>query len=48
MEGAYTSMDAMYERGQFVMPFDKHGMKHSDILKARIADAQARGALRKD
>ena len=48
MTGAYASMDAMYERGQFVMPFDKRGMKHSELLKSRIADAQGRGALRKD
>ena len=48
MTGAYTSMDKMYERGQFVMPFDKAGMKHSDILKGRISHAQQKGALRKD
>ena len=48
MTGAYTSMDLMYERGQFVMPFDKDGMKHSDLLKARIRAAQEHGALRKD
>ena len=48
MTGAYTSMDRMYERGQFVMPFDKQGMKHSDLLKSRMAAAQKRGALRKD
>lgn len=48
MTGAYTSMDLMYERGQFVMPFDKDGMKHSELLKARIRTAQKHGALRKD
>ena len=48
MQGAYTSMDQMYERGQFVMPFDKQGMKHSDLLKSRIASAQERGTLKKD
>ena len=48
MTGAYASMDLMYERGQFVMPFDKHGMKHSDLLKSRIREAQKRGTLRKD
>ena len=48
MTGAYTSMDLMYERGQFVMPFDKDGMKHSELLKARIRTAQEHGALRKD
>ena len=48
MTGAYTSMDRMYESGQFVMPFDKDGMKHSDLLKSRISTAQKRGALRKD
>lgn len=48
MTGAYTSMDLMYERGQFIMPFDKDGMKHSELLKARIRTAQKHGALRKD
>ena len=48
MTGAYTSMDRMYKSGQFVMPFDKDGMKHSDLLKSRISTAQDRGALRKD
>ena len=48
MTGAYTSMDLMYERGQFVMPFDKDGMRHSELLKARIRTAQKHGALRKD
>lgn len=48
MTGAYTSMDRMYERGQLVMPFDKDGMTHSDLLKSRIGAAQDRGALRKD
>ncbi|MGB1425248.1 MAG: nitrilase-related carbon-nitrogen hydrolase [Paracoccaceae bacterium] len=48
MTGAYTSMDRMYERGQFVMPFDKAGMKHSDLLKERISRAQDIGSLRKD
>ncbi len=48
MTGAYTSMDLMYERGQFVMPFDKDGMKHSELLQARIRTAQKHGALRKD
>ena len=48
MTGAYTSMDKMYKRGQFVMPFDKEGMKHSELLKSRITNAQKRGALRKD
>ncbi|MDE0530418.1 MAG: hypothetical protein OXI01_03050 [Albidovulum sp.] len=48
MTGAYTSMDRMYERGQFVMPFDRSEMTHSDLLKSRIGDAQRRGALRKD
>jgi hypothetical protein len=41
-------MDKMYERGHFVMPFDKDGMKHSDLLKSRIENAQNNGALRKD
>ena len=48
MTGAYSSMDKLYQRGQFVMPFDKQGMKHSDLLKTRIKEAQRRGALRKD
>ncbi|WP_371169271.1 nitrilase-related carbon-nitrogen hydrolase [Aliiroseovarius sp. 2305UL8-7] len=48
MTGAYTSMDKMYERGQLEMPFDKAGMKHSDLLKSRITRAQNVGALRKD
>ena len=48
MTGAYTSMDRMFERGQFVMPFDKAGMKHSDLLKERISRAQDIGSLRKD
>ena len=48
MTGAYTSMDRIYERGQFVMPFDKDGTVHSDLLRSRIEDAQKRGALRKD
>ena len=48
MTGAYTSMDRLYERGQFVMPCDKQGTRHSDLLKSRIHAAQARGALRKD
>ncbi|MDE0114485.1 MAG: hypothetical protein OXN84_19635 [Albidovulum sp.] len=48
MTGAYTSMDRMYERGQFVMPFDRSEMTHSDLLKSRIGEAQRRGALRKD
>ncbi len=48
MTGAYTSMDALYARGQFVMPFDKAGQTHSELLKSRISAAQDRGALRKD
>ena len=48
MTGAYESMDKMYARGQFVMPFDKQGLTHSDILKRRIAHAQDQGALGKD
>ena len=48
MQGAYHSMDQLYERGQFVMPFDKEGLRHSNLLKQRISAAQSRGSLRKD
>jgi hypothetical protein len=48
MEGTYDSMRRIYDRGQFVMPFDKDDMDVADVVRRRIEDAQARGTLKKD
>ena len=48
MEGTYDSMRQIYDRGQFVMPYDKRGIDPADVVRNRIENAKTRGLLRKD
>ena len=48
MDGTYDSMRQIYDRGQFVMPYDKRGIDPADVVRNRIENAKTRGLLRKD